>query len=253
MTTKFVLLSTQRSGSTWVIDMLNSHPHISAYSELFLENGRGTPTWGGAKDKVFWDTYLDEKRRTIGCSYTRELLFHYLDELYGPRDGVSAIGFKLMYGQAGAYPDLREYIISNEVRIIHLIRRNLLDIILSKEAAAARDIYHTRTSEEIQEVSIRLGVAKLLGRLKREEREIQKGGAKFSSSGSPYMEITYEDLVGDHSEFDRLLEFLEAEIGGQQLNSSLKRINTVSHEEIIANYEAVKHTLEGTKYIDLLR
>src|SRR5688572_14677903 len=103
MITPFVLLSTQRSGSTWVVDMLNSHPAIAAYSELFLEGGRGTPSWGGGKDIVFWHTYIESKRAQADGDQTTDLLYEYLDDLYRPRAALRAIGFKLMYGDAAAH------------------------------------------------------------------------------------------------------------------------------------------------------
>jgi LPS sulfotransferase NodH len=37
---KFIILTTQRSGSTWLTDLLNNHPHVRCYSELFLNRDR---------------------------------------------------------------------------------------------------------------------------------------------------------------------------------------------------------------------
>gem|GEM_PF-3850238 len=50
---KFVVLTTQRSGFTWVIEMLNSHPCVVTYSELFLETSKERPVWGGLKTFCF--------------------------------------------------------------------------------------------------------------------------------------------------------------------------------------------------------
>ena len=68
---KFVMLTTQRSGSTWVIDMLNSHPRVVAYSELFLETSKERPVWGGAKDVLLYNA---DRRRHGGHSLTSFLL-----------------------------------------------------------------------------------------------------------------------------------------------------------------------------------
>ena len=59
--TNFVVLSTQRSGSTWVVDMLTSHPRVVAYSELFMHGGEGKPRWSGAQDLPYWQTYAQRQ------------------------------------------------------------------------------------------------------------------------------------------------------------------------------------------------
>lgn len=107
---KFVLLTMQRSGSTWVIDYLNSHPKIVAYSEMFLENAHDKPKYGGAKDKIFWSSYLAKNREHNKLIKEKKILNQYLDSLFACEQAQQAIGFKLMYGQAGALPDLNDYL-----------------------------------------------------------------------------------------------------------------------------------------------
>ena len=58
---QFVVLSTQRSGSTWVVDMLNSHPRVVAYSELFMHGGEGHSAVGREKDLPYWQTFAAGK------------------------------------------------------------------------------------------------------------------------------------------------------------------------------------------------
>ncbi len=45
VTTKFVVLTTNRSGSAWVMSTSNSLPHVTAQGELFLPIA-GIPTGG---------------------------------------------------------------------------------------------------------------------------------------------------------------------------------------------------------------
>jgi len=253
MTSRFVLFTTQRSGSTWTIDMLNSHPAVIAYSELFLEGGEGTPTWGGAKDVVFWNTHLARERAKSRETHARQILFEYLDSLYALRDGISSVGFKLMYGQAGAEPSLIDYMASRRVLVVHLIRTNYLDVLLSKETAVARDVFHSRTEAEVPQLAVILETSDLLRRLSRQAQEVQDAEALLARLSLPRIEIAYEDLLSGESSFNAVLTFLGVEPDAASLKSPLRKMNTRSHEELLVNYQDVRKTLQGTPFRNLLR
>lgn len=251
MSLNFIILSTQRSGSTWVVDMLNSHPAIMSYSELLLENGKGKPTWGGRKDFVFFHTYLEERKELLHKMGLKKVLFQYLDELYASRNAIKAVGFKLMYGQAGAYDGLLDYLVTKDVVIIHLIRRNILDVIISKEAAMQRDVFHSRTNQ-VFPLKLHINLNNILDCLSFQEEEIKKAQNKFSNINLLYHEVYYEDLRHNEDSFEVLLDFLEINHKAQPLNSSLKKLNHTSHSQLIENYEQLKTTLKGTRYEALL-
>ncbi len=251
MTRRFVLLSTQRSGSTWVIDVLNDHPRLVAYSELFLQDGRGRPIWGGAKDKVFWAEHLS--RAQGSAKATRDLLFEYLDDVLAPRAGIAALGFKLMYGQLGAHPDLWEYLSSRRAVFLHLIRKNLLDIVLSRATAAARDVHHARAGLVPPPIRVQLDTARLVRELERLEREREQARERLSRSGLFCAEVFYEELCATPSAFERLFEFLGAGPGRPEPSSSLRKLNTAPQEELIENYDGVRRALADTRFAGLLR
>lgn len=249
--TRFVVLSTQRSGSTWVVDMLTSHPRVVAYSELFMHGGEGTPRWGQEKDLPYWQTYVRDKR---GGRATRPYwLWRYLGEAFHERPGVDAVGFKLMYSQLTRISrPLMPSLWLKRVRIIHLIRRNALDVVLSKEAGAARGgNLHARTGEDVKRVRIRLQTDDLLRRMTLHERAIEGARVRFKRVGLPYREVVYEDLADDERGFAPLFEFLGVEPA--PVSSSLQKVNPTVHEELIENYGEVREALEGTSYASQLR
>lgn len=248
----FILYSTQRSGSTWVVDMLNSHPHVRAYSELFLAGGRGRPQWGGAKDLIFWETYVQRMRTEGAGPDIDSLLFRYLDELYRGTDQVSAIGFKLMYGQAGAHPKIMDYATHRDVGIIHLIRRNYLDTLISKEIAAKHGLYHARTRDTVQHTSVRLDTGDLAERLTAQEREVEQAKKGLRAQEARVLEVTYEDLRADVSRFATILGWLGVTADGLSLQSTLQRIIRKPHREVIENYADVRRAIEGTRFCQLL-
>ena len=195
--TRFVVLSTQRSGSTWVVDMLTSHPRVVAYSELFMHGGQGAPQWGQEKDLPYWQTYIREQG---GGRVARPFhLWRYLGRALEERPDVDAIGFKLMYSQLTriARP-LTPALWLKRVRIIHLMRRNALDVVLSRAAGEARHgVLHAREGQPVESVRLQLPTDDLLTRLTAHERQIEGARVRFKRVGIPYTEVVYEDLVAD--------------------------------------------------------
>ena len=247
--TNFVVLSTQRSGSTWVVDMLTSHPKVVAYSELFMHGGEGKPRWSGAQDLQYWQTYSQGKHRLAKPYW----LWHYLGEAYRERPGIDAIGFKLMYSQLTRISrPLMPALWLKRVRIIHLIRRNALDVVLSKEAGAARQgKLHARDGDEVERVRLNLDTQSLLRGMTLHERAIAGARVRFKKVGLRYTEVIYEDLAADEKGFSELFEFLGVEPA--PVTSSLQKLNPTSHEELIENYGEVREALEGTEFAAQLR
>ncbi len=249
--TRFVVLSKQRSGSTWAVDMLTSHPRVVAYSELFMHGGEGTPRWGTEKDLPYWQTFVADKR---GGRLTRPYwLWSYLGRALEERPGVDAVGFKLMYSQLTSIAKpLMPAVWLKRVRIIHLIRRNALDVVLSKEAGAARQgVLHAREGQPVEPVRLRLRTDDLMKRLTAHERAIAGARVRFKRVGLPYREVVYEDLVADERGFASLFEFIGVEPA--PVSSSLQKLNPTVHEELIENYGEVRAALEGTEFAGQLR
>ena len=77
--TRFILLSTQRSGTSWVMERLAAHPRIGSYGELLLMNHEGWPGWPpGAHDRPVYKTYLRERGHVNSTWDRHRHLFHTL-------------------------------------------------------------------------------------------------------------------------------------------------------------------------------
>ena len=250
--TRFVVLSTQRSGSTWMVEMLNSHPELHVYGELFLQDGVGTPA-RGAQDLSFFETYCARESVPQDDASKSEVITRYLSRVYTPRPGVCAAGFKLMYGQAGAYPTVVDYMREHHVSIVHLIRRNYLDVLLSKNAAVARERFHARVGETVPEIRMRLPLGDLLRQLDSQEREVKRRTRRFAALGCPYLEVYYEDLASGVASFDAVRDILGARNSHVSLKADMRKMNTQPHRAMIENYDAVCERLAGTPIAALLR
>lgn len=251
--TRFIVLSTQRSGSTWVVDMLSGHPRVVAYSELLMHGGQGRPKWGGDEGLVYWPTFLEQQGSPRSRLRRAYLLWRYLGHVYAEQPGIDAAGFKLMYSQLRVSRPLLAFLVLKRVRVIHLIRRNVLDVVLSKEAGRARQgVLHARSGQAVETVRVHVRTDDLLERMTAHEHEVEDARARFRRLSLPYEEAVYEDLVRDEAGgFSSLFRFLGVE--AQTVSSSLQKVNPTAHEELIENYGEVREALEGTRFAPQLR
>lgn len=279
---KFVVLSHQRSGSTFFRLYLNSHPQIRCHGEIFLKTY-------GAKDgfRNWCQTTSFWTRMVYILRIYKPLLnqfFHQLfnDEAfcapwtniktwneYQPRakmEREKAVGFKLMYShmestslrykklslplkkiikQVKCTPSLTQYVKENGFRIIHLIRENPLKIEVSRLAAEKRMTWHT--TEKIKQCMIFVDPTTI----KRNIKNILDNHDKYRKafSNNPCLEITYERFVANRNETtNRILRFLEVDNATSGLEAPLKKISPDILEDIISNYDEIKEVLTNTSF-----
>jgi hypothetical protein len=248
-TTPFLVLTAPRTGSTWLVDLLNSHPQVAAYGELLLPEGSGAIP-GGSQDIPYFTAFLEARGRprTHAARVRRKLAF--LNELYAERDGIAAVGFKLTYRQASLNPGLLPYLSLRRVRVVHLIRTNLLDSVVSFEAARARRVFHVQRGEPLTSVRVHLDPASLLDRLDQHDFSVTRSRVRLSTLRFPFIEIFYEELVGSRRDekLARVLDFLGVRADVGALDSPFVRVNAAPQAELIENYEEVRGVLAGSRF-----
>ncbi len=232
------------------MERLAKHPEVGGYGEVLLRGVEGWSNWPpGAADRPFFTTYLKE-RNADGSRLRWHLdLFRYLDYLYEPRLNFRAIGFKLMYPQVIRHPEILVYLRARQVRVLHLLRTNLLDIVLSREAMKARRFVHARTPEQQETVRIHVDTVHLLRDLTRleEERRIMK--LLLRAITVTAYEVTYESLLEDDAGLVDALRFLGIGVDSvQSLSAVMLRLAPQSHRAGIDNYDEVEAKLRGTRF-----
>lgn len=255
---RYVLLAKQRSGSTWVIDLLNSHPDVLGYSELFDYDCWGPQLVGGEHTFPNWNAYVASWHATAGREPNRAeqvaMYPRYLDDVVFAADrshDAKAVGFKLMYNQAISHPAIPRYLQRRRVHCIHLIRRNHLDGILSHEAVANRGFAHGST--KVDEQATHLDADSIVLRIERRAREVEAGKEFARFLKLPTFEIYYEELSEEASRLNPALEFLQVDPTASNLTSKLRKISSSRHSDTIANYEEVAAVLKGTPFESFLR
>lgn len=241
---RFVVLSTQRSGSGFLRSLLKSHPSISCLEELFLSRNTNPITYRSYR--------TSSMRRALEDLLVRDkAVCDYLAEVYARQPANHrAVGFKLMYGQAERHPEVVEWCRRNGVKIVHLVRRNMLKMIVSRHIAAKRRVYHSTRPLEPKAVRLnrlnRLNIWRLPSQLRKLGDLVEANRQLFSSM--PYLEVVYEDcLTNQEWESRRILEFLECD-PDIRLVSDLVKTSPDSLEHLIENYDDIRRALTGTPF-----
>jgi len=245
----FVVLTSPRSGSGWLIDMLSSHPAIVAYAELFHLERTTAPEYG-ASDVPYFEAHLASA--SVPPWTRRARLYHraaFLRRVYAARPGVRAVGFKLMHDQAQAHPGLLELLSLRRARVVHLTRANLLEALISWQVARETGIYHPRRGEVPPRAAVSLDAERLHARLVQDELAVSHARGRLERLRLPRLEVSYEELVA-HREvmLARSLVFLGVEPRVDLLDSQLVRASPSSHLELVENADEVRATLAGTGF-----
>ena len=241
----FVVLTFPRSGSTWLLNMLDSHPQIAAYDELFL-GGEGVQP--RAEDQLDFASYLERVPQPTRRFRVPHRIA-YLRSVYRERPGIGAVGFKLVYGQVAANPGLLQYFAVRRVRAIHLVRANLLDAVISYEVARETGVFHRRRGEITPVGTVRLDADAIRERLGYMEWAVARGRIWLERFRLPRVEVAYEELVGRRDEtLGTLLRFLDVDARLDSLDSEFERVRGGTTLDLVENADEVRASLSGTRF-----
>jgi LPS sulfotransferase NodH len=240
MKTKFVIVGTQRSGTTFIRHCLISHEDVNCHGELFLNKY----PFNGAY-RIYRNRNIARKLRHYLAR--AGLVREYLDEIYRSCEG-DAVGFKLMYSQIRtlpyAYPSVLNYIDDNKIKVVHVIRKNVLKTHVSRCTAMQRKLYHAKEKVDVSKITLNTrDVLKALNRISRENEWWQ-----LRYSGGDYYSVCYEDFVRNKEEESAgLLRFLNV-ADDQVLTSKIVKINPDRLQDIVENYDDLYKVITGSKF-----
>lgn len=237
----FIVLTTQRTGSSWLMDRLDSLPGTEGHMELFYHEPRREPARAGRNDYA----RFVESRGNHARGRRPFAVFRYLDGLYGRH---AAAGFKLMYSQLREYPEVLAYIVLRRLPVVHLVRNNHLDVLVSEALAERTGRSHDTASEagrrEDRQVQVTLDPGALVARIRRlsGKQRIMRGVLRLMPN--PVHEVAYETLFEEPSRFEALCRFLKVDAAFGAQESRLVKRQRAPHSEVIANFGEVRDALE---------
>jgi len=236
---KFVILTTQRTGSTLLVRSLDQHENILLSGEIFhIGSGIHHPENQFRYFKVplvnnRYQFILNVPRLIF--SYKRHLR-NYFDKL--EKTGVYAAGFKLMVSQMKYMPGFISFCRKEEIKPIVLIRKNAADVVFSSFVAKSTGHYHSNEKQKQPPES-----AKLFFEPKLFLQQIKRVGdvncmlEKISENTSG-LTIYYEDFAKWDQLIAEICKFLALDF--QAISQTLNKINKGNtYEKLITNYSSL--------------
>lgn len=229
--TRFILLGRSRVGSNMLRGLLNAHSQIVLFGEIFQN-----------KDEIGWAMEgfpSNGRTQAMFRQQPAQLLEQKLWRNYPEQ--ITAVGFKLFYYHArdAAWAPVWDYLRQNgDLRILHLKRRNLLQVHLSrKRAMLSSEWVRTAAAPAAKAGAVALDYAECLADF--EQTRAWERQAETFFRHHTQLELIYEEVAANTAgEMGRVQQFLGAaqEAVQPQTHKQLQR----PLAEAIANYDELK-------------
>jgi LPS sulfotransferase NodH len=248
----FVLLTTQRSGSTVLVRTLDQHPGVYCAGEL-LHFGTGIhheeqrfPYW--TRNAWALPGRVANWARTVQLNLK---LASFLDSFYARRsvEGFQAAGLKIMLNQVERVPVFERILGPSRPsapRLLVLVRTDLLAMALSLERGRRTGQFHnSAASADVAGARVEVDVARMVADirwLESKNRALQALAARV-----PHCLLKYEDFGRWDEQIARVLAFLGVD-GAASLRPVLQKIRSRPPREEIANFTQLADELRRNGY-----
>jgi LPS sulfotransferase NodH len=220
----FVVTALPRSGSFMLTTALDAHPRIRCHGETLSRWRPDLPSSVGSAAAI---------------------LRH---EVYTSESPFQAVGFKLLHQDAreGSLSDARPFLREQQVKALHLKRRNLLRQYLSFVVAEQSGVWIlTSTERPPDPVVVDLDPEEMRRRLRCLEKQTLENEEDFR--GCDALAVWYEDLVSDYDrQMARICRFLEVEWSACAPETKRQELRPL--RAAIRNYDTIASELAGTAW-----
>ena len=252
--TQAIILTTQRTGSTFLVTCLDSHPDICCLGELLA----GSRLFH-VPEFLYRFRYGTKAYRYLrsGAWYPTRMMRRYFDEgrLGGMALGVKPVmAFKAMYNQirpSWIRGFLRD---RKDLRILHLRRANLLKAYVSHQLLSIKreDGWKPHTTEPVAAVSMAISPAAALAAMRRAAAEYESHERLFADH--PRLQLSYETMIdgpGLRADVAReVCRFLG--VAERPMRSNLVKVNPERLRDMVTNYDEVADAVAKSEFAALL-
>ena len=238
--TPFIILARSRTGSNFLRGLLNAHPQIIVFGEIFQND-----------QQIGW-AYPGHSQSRHNLALFHQQPVNFLDRKVFRNFPMQtkAVGFKIFYYHAHSsnwqpvWPYLQQ---QPNLRVIHIKRRNLLKTYLSKKKADLTDVWvHTNGNHQTRKpFSVSLDFDECQDTFSQ-TRAWENEYSEFFSN-QKILEIYYEDLAQKYAEeMERVFSFLDVE--QHPVEPQTHKQSKRSLSETILNYAEIKKQFQGTEW-----
>ena len=237
-----VILTTQRTGSTSLVECLGSHPEIECASEILV----GDPDVparrkGGAFKRVV---------KLANFVASGALLPGRRMSDYFAGGSARVRMFKVMYNHLANPFALRYLQQQEDIRIVHLRRHKLLKVHVSRLLMPKRA--RVQVFSPVDAVQIRVDPARAIASMREARAHYDRHERLFERH--PRLPVTYEELFdGQHLQADtaaRICQFLD--VTPNAMKSSIIKLNPESLRDMVTNFDELAEAVSRTEFADML-
>jgi len=238
--TRFIILGRSRTGSNLLRSLLNSHPQVVAFNELYR-----------ARERISWGLpYYPQSSRLLTLRQ-RDPVGFLESEVYGtyPRS-VAAVGFKIFYyhAQDDDWKILWDHLLAQrDLRVIHIKRDNMLRTHLSRKRAQITNSWENRSGRQERNPAVTLDYAECLHDFETTRGWEQRFDELFHDH--PRCVVHYEQLAADYvAQSARIMEFLG--VPPLPVEPLTRKQSRAPLSAQIINYADMKRQFAGTPWAD---
>jgi len=237
---RFVILTTPRTGSSYLRQLLRSHPRVIGYGELFNPG------------KIEFNTPgFDNRNKALRRLRDRDPAAFLETQIFrGYPAHIAAVGFKVHYFQLDLPRSraARDYLASMPgLLVFHLARRNLLRAYLSSVVMERTGVTGIMSPAERRAPRVALDPGDCIRYFEHTVR--QRSAYQQLFAATRLVPVVYEDLTDDfRAETTRLLAILGVEPAALTAKTVLQEVRPL--REAITNYDDLRAALAGTPWAE---
>jgi hypothetical protein len=240
--TRAVILTTQRTGSTFLVECVGSHPDIECAGEILIgAPDRPRPQYRGRFKQLV-------KVASIFTSGAWRPARRMSRFFAGGNARVRA--FKAMYNQL-AHPVALRYLRENtDIRVLHLRRQNLLKVHVSRLLMDKRD--RVQATAPVHAVRTHVDPRRAVADMRRAQARYERFERLFSRH--PRLPLTYEALFdGQYLQSgtaNAICDFLG--VARHPMKSKIVKLNPESLRDMVSNYDELEGVISRTEFAAML-
>lgn len=253
--TKCIILTSQRSGSVFLQKYLQSHPEICCHGEVLL--GLGGPA--GCEPPGFLNRHR-RSRLAWAWIFSGAAIFpnRVIDRTLEASPDSGAVAFRGMYNQLQRESIVNHLLEIPDLKVIHLMRDDLLRQYVSRKQMHHRYNLHGKgsahTNKPIKLNAISISPSAALAEMTFMARSREKLHQAFENNGNEILTLHYERLLGggtvEEVDRKRLCEFLG--VSDFEMTSNLVKMSKAPLEEVVDNFEDLKAAVQASEFAPLL-
>lgn len=233
--TRFLCVGNPRTGSTLLMRSLNNHSHVVGYGEIVKNSDRYPGHY-----HEFGNGEADFQQAPAMFLETRVF------RKYPPT--IEAVGFKIFYHHAPRDTAwgraVWDYLLDQpNLKILHLKRRNLLKVFLSKKQAGSSGEYIKYSNDSHKAISLDPNEARMFF------EEMRASEAEYDAllSGRPLVEVIYEEMTRNYSTVMRDIQAFLG-VNYEDVNPGTEKRPGRSMASQIENYPELKDHFLGSPW-----